>query len=326
MMGAGWLAAEGVEGVCQDCRMLRSLKIADGKLAECPPQEAQVLVYTAPNEGERKQLVEQYKIDEHTLASALDPDEQARLEFEPEHMALIFKQPKNYSSEDNYVFRVASTGLFLFKDRLLVVEADDLPLFDGKPFLRIGSLQDLLLKMLYRSIFHFVGHLKTINLIAAESEQQINTSMDNKYLFNLFTLEKSLVFYLSAINSNAKVFERLKLNAVKIVLAPDSLELLDDLIIENTQCYEQAEIYSNILSTMMDARVSIVSNNLNVLMKTLNIICIGIMAPTLVVSIFSMNVVLPWDWEHRQFAFWLILALAVVCVVSITYYFKRRRW
>ena len=85
----------------------------------------------------------------------------------------------------------------------------------------------------------------------------------------------------------------MKHNAAKIGFTPENLEFIDDMIIENSQCYEQAEIYSNILASMMDARVSIVSNNLNWLMKTLTIITIAIMLPTLVVSIFSMNVPFP---------------------------------
>ena len=99
--------------------------------------------------------------------------------------------------------------------------------------------------------------------------------MENRYLLNLFTLEKSLVYYLNAINSNGMVIEKIRHNAAKIGFSQESLELLDDIIIENDQCLKQAEIYSNILTGLMDARGSIVSNNLNVLMKTLNIITVG---------------------------------------------------
>ena len=304
--------------------MLRALKISNNRLVDCDVSEGQVLVYISPDETERRYLIDTLKIDEHTLHSALDPDEQSRLEFEPEHVAVIFKQPKNYSSEDNYVFRVASTGLFLFKDRLVIVAADDLPLFEGRPFTRLQSLPELMLKIIYRSVFHFVGHLKTINMISSELEQQVNTSMENRHLFSLFTLEKSLVFYLNAINANAKMIERIKNNAAKIGFAPESLELLDDLTIENTQCYDQATIYSNILSSLMDARASIVSNNLNTLMKTLTIITIGIMVPTLVVSAFSMNVEFPL--RTHPHAFWFILALAGVSVTSLILFFRWKRW
>ena len=303
--------------------MLLQYKFADGRVTPCDA-EGNVLAYVNPDERERKHLVDALKIDEHTLVSALDPDELARLEFEPEHLAVIFKRPRNYSSEERFVFRVASTGLFLFADKLVIVMAEQLPLFQGKQYARLASLQDLLLKMIYGSIYHFVEHLKIINTVSDALEEQINASMQNKYLLNLFSLEKSLVYYLNSINSNAKLIERLKNSAAKIGLGAEGVEFVDDMLIENGQCYEQAEIYSNILASMMDARVSIVSNNLNWLMKTLNIITIAIMLPTLVVSIFSMNVTFPGR-EHPGM-FWLILGLALVSVLAVRWVWWWKKW
>ncbi|MBM3314244.1 magnesium transporter CorA family protein [candidate division WOR-3 bacterium] len=163
-----------------------------------------------------------------------------------------------------------------------------------------------------------------MNAVSAELEGKINTAMGNKYLINMFGLEKSLTYYVAAINSNQMLIEKLKANHAKLGLTTEEAEFLDDIIIENNQCQRQAEIYSNILASMMDARASIVSNNLNVLMKTLNIITIGIMVPTLVVSIFSMNVRLPIPGEHRL-AFWCIIALAAVSLVGV-FYLWRRFW
>ena len=289
--------------------MVKNLQIVEGKLVECESAEAPVQVYIAPQGAERQYLLETLKIDEHTLASALDPDELSRLEFEPEHAAIILKRPKNYSSEDQYLFRVLPAGLFLFKNRLVIVVPDDAPLFDGKLFGKVQTPGDLLLRLIYRMIFHFEAHLKIINAISTELEGAINTSMQNESLLNLFTLEKSLVYYVNAIHSNGTVMEKIRTNAARLGLGPESVEMLDDIVIENSQCLKQADIYSNILASLMDARASIVSNNLNILIKKLNIITIIIMAPTLVVSIFSMNVVFPLR-DHPN-AFWLILAMAV---------------
>ncbi len=247
--------------------MLKQLYITDGKITDSGQGEALVWVYTAPDEAERKYLVEQLKIDEHTLNSALDPDELSRLEFEPEHAAMIFKRPKHYTAQDNFLFRVVSTGVFLFKDRLVIVRTDDASLFEGRPFIKMQTVQDVFLKLIYRAIAHFVEHLRAINMISGELEQQINLSMENKYLLNLFTLEKSLVYYLSAINSNAVLIEKLRNNAPKLGLTPENVEFLDDILIENSQCRGQTEIYSQVLSSLMDARASIISNNLNVRIK-----------------------------------------------------------
>ncbi len=304
--------------------MLKRYQIIEGRVAENQEAQSPILVFISPNDEEKRYLLEEFKLDEHTLHSSLDPDELSRMEFEPQHLAIIFKRPKNYSSEDQFLFRVTSTGVFLFKDRLIIVLSEDVPIFEGKYFTKINSLSGLMLKLVYRSIFHFLEHLKIINMISDSLEQKINTAMENKYLLNLFTLEKSLVYYLNAINSNSMLIEKLKYNTAKIGFSQDEAELLDDIIIENSQCYKQAEIYSNILAGMMDARVSVVSNNLNVLMKTLNIITIGIMVPTLVVSAFSMNVGIPF--AKHPFAFWIIMGFATVSVAGFYLLWRFKKW
>jgi magnesium transporter len=305
--------------------MVRTYAIVDNRIAESPDGTGPILVYTAPGEAERRMLVDTLRLDEHTLNSALDPDELARLEFEPEHAALIFKRPRNYSGREGIMFKVASCGAFLFRDRLLLVQSDDLPLFEGRQFARVGTLADVMLRLIYRSIFHFLEHLKVINSIQTELEQKVNEAMENRYLINLFGLEKSLVYYLSSINSNGLLVDKLKLSAAKLGLSAEEQEFLDDIIIENGQCFKQAEIYSNILASLMDARASIVSNNLNVLMKTLNIITIAIMVPTLIVSVFSMNVALPLNQSH-PLAFWAVLGLAGAALAVFMYVWWRKRW
>jgi magnesium transporter len=304
--------------------MLTQLYIRDGRLTETGEGDAPVWVYTAPDEAERRYLIDQIKLDEHTLNSALDPDELSRLEFEPEHAAVIFKRPKRYTAEDNFLFRVLSTGVFLFKDRVIIVRADDAALFEGRPFMKIQSVQDVFLKLVYRAITHFVEHLRGINLISNELEMQINIAMENKYLLNLFTLEKSLVYYLNAINSNGVLIERLRNAASKLGFSPENIEFLDDIWIENNQCRGQTEIYSQVLSGLMDARASIISNNLNVRIKTLTIITIGIMLPTLIVSIFSMNVRIPLGTHEH--AFWIIAVLAAGSAAAVAVLWRKFHW
>jgi len=304
--------------------MQRKLYISDGKVVDKGEGQATVFVYAAPDEAERRYLVEQLKIDEHTLNSSLDPDELSRLEFEPEHVAMILKRPKRYTAEDNFRFKVLSTGVFLFKDRLVVVMAEDASLFEGKPFMKIQAIQDIFLKLIYGAILQFVEHIKGINLISGELERQIDTAMENKTLLNLFTLEKSLVYYLSAFNSNGVLIEKIKNGVSKIGLSQENLEFLDDIVIENNQCRGQTEIYSQVLASLMDARASIISNNLNVRIKALTIITIAIMLPTLVVSIFSMNVKIPLAWH--EYAFWMISILATIPAVAVAVLWWKKRW
>jgi magnesium transporter len=303
--------------------MLKKFQVEDRKLVEVDDRESPFLVYVNPDEAEKKYLVETLKFDEHTLASALDPDELSRLEFEPEHVAIIFKRPRNYSAQDQFLFKVSSIGAFLFKDKLIIVVSEDVP-FNGIVFNRVPTPALLLLRLIYRSIFHYLEHLKIIRAMSDELQDKVSKSMENRHLLNLFTLEKSLVYYLNSINSNGVLIEKLRASAPKIGLGIEEQELLEDIHIENNQCYRQAEILSNVLSSLMDARASIVSNNINVLMKTLNIITIAIMVPTFVVSAFSMNVGIPMA-RHPQ-AFWLILGLALLSVVGFTLFWRYKRW
>ena len=304
--------------------MLRTLKISDGKLVECVDGDAVVYIYLTPDEEERKFLVEHFKIDEHTFNSSLDPDEPSRLEFEPEHIAMILKRPRHYVAEDEFMFKVLSMGVFIFSDRLVVVLAEDIALFDGKVFNRVTSVLDIMLKLIYRAISHFVEHLKAIHRISGDLEQQINVSMENRYLLNMFTLEKSLVYFLNATHSNAALINKLKACAAKIGFTQENIEFLDDISIENTQCLGQTDIFSQVLASMMDARASIISNNLNIRIKTLTLITIAIMLPTFVVSLFSMNVRIPLSQYHG--AFWIISSLAFSSALIVGFLWWRRKW
>ncbi len=303
--------------------MQKWYRLSDNRLVEGEGDDCPIQLFIAPDEEERRYLVDELQIDEHTLNSALDPDELARLEFEPTHVALIFKRPRNYSAADEFLFKVASIGLFLFDDRLVLVAAENDGIFDGRPMTKVRSLTHVMLRIMYLAISHFLGHLKVINMISEELEEKLNQSMENRYLLHLFTLEKSLVYYLNAIHSNGLVIEKMRNTAAKVGLSGEDLEYLDDTIIENNQCYKQAEIYSNVLSGLMDARASIVNNNVNVLMKTLNLITIAIMVPTFVVSAFSMNVAIPM--QKSPHAFLIVMGLAAVSVLGLLAIWRWKR-
>ncbi len=311
--------------------MRRFYTVENGLLVEQPGEPAPVTVYIAPEEPERRALIDREQLDEHTLLSSLDPDELARLEFEPEHAAMIFKRPCNHTitggAHSHLEFKVASVGLFLFRDRLIAVQSQDMPIYPGgRPVHnREFSIREVLLRMLYRTIMHFLEHLKAINMMVDAIEKEINQSSENRHLISLFALEKSLVYYVNAINSNGALLQKLRNNSGKIGFTPEEIEVLDDIIIENTQCGRQAQIYTNILAGMMDARASIVSNNLNVLMKTLTMITICLQLPTLVVSIFSMNLILPIP-SSSSWSFWFVIALSAFALLVFMAVWRWRKW
>ncbi len=304
--------------------MVRRYDIEQGVLIGSEHDEAPVVVYVAPTAEERGELVSRYGLDEHTVASSLDPEEQARVEFDPDCTAVILKRPQNVSSREEFLFKVCSVGAFLCGDRTVFVTAEDFPIFEGKQFQRVTTGTDILLKFIYRTIFHFYGHLKAMNAISGEIEQKINTSMENKYLINMFTVEKSLVYYLDALNSNAAVIERIRNHLARLQSAPELLDFLDDITIENRQCAKQAEIYSTVLGSLMDARVSIVNNNLNVLMKTLAKITLAVMIPTFVVSAFSINVAIPFQKNPQ--AFLMVMGASALSLAALLVIFRTKKW
>lgn len=303
-----------------ECGMLQSFAIEHEGLVESTTNPV-VWLLRAPSAEERTEILRLFPIDEHNLASALDPDEPARVESEPDHRVAIIKYPKNYSGKTQFLFKVASLGFFLFKDRLLVVAAENINPFAEKPCRNVRSVNDVFLKVFLGAIRHYQEHLKVISMISESIEEKINVSMDNKNILHLFSLEKSLVYYLNAINGNAYILDRLKAGAEKLgLLDATDQELLEDIIIENKQSFRQAEIYSNILASLMDARASLVNNNVNVLIKRLNLITICIMVPNLVFSVFSMNVLFPA--QHTVWAFWGILLTAVISVAVVLLWYR----
>ena len=159
-----------------------------------------------------KFLADTYDIDEHNLASSLDPDEISRIESEEDHTFLIWKRPTNFSAQEQFFFNVASVGFFIFKEKLLIVTKDDLSLFTSgiRGISRLNSVIDVLMQSLYATIHHFLEHLKIIKLISREVQEKINTSMENAHLIQMFNLSESLVYYLNAINANNVVLVKLR--------------------------------------------------------------------------------------------------------------------
>lgn len=268
--------------------MIKRYKIESGKLNEVSLKE-DIVVLINPDDNEKQYILGNFPIDSHNLNSALDPEEPARLELETDHAALIFKRPKNYSSKDHFLFKVSSMGLFLFNEKLIVVLSEDINLFSGKQYNSVSNVKEVFLKIIYSSIYHFVEHLKVINMVAEEIETKINKSMENKYLLHMFTLEKSLVYYVNAISANSFVLEKIRTHGSKIGFDEKLMEFLDDIAIENSQARSQADVHSQVFSNLMDARASVINNNMNIWLKNLTIITIAIAVPNFFASMGGMS-------------------------------------
>jgi len=301
-------------------------RLEGGRLISCDPSEATVIVYSVPTVDDEAEMQELYNIDFHTLQSSLDPDELSRLEFEADHAAIIFKRPKSFCADDNFLLKLTSTGVFVYEDHLVIVMPDEAPIFEGRVPFPVQGIQDVILRLLYQTTLHFEGHLKAINMLSESLERRISTSLENRYLLNMFALEKSLVYIINSIGSNGALLERMKTAAEKLGFDREQSGVLEDLIIENQQCYRRSEIYAQVIGGLMDARASIVSHNLNQLIKKFTIWTIAIMLANLIVSIFSMNVKIPGQDLPGWTAFLFINILAVGSGFAVLWLWKVRKW
>lgn len=301
--------------------MYKYYELIDGRVTPCSgTEEGKIAIYSDPTSEEKRFLIEEYGIDEHTLNSALDDDEISRVEYETNHVAVILKRPSNYTADRSLEFRVVSTGAFLFKDRIIIVQSEPTPLFEhGRIPIRGTSVPGILLRLLHHSTHHFLEHLRIIRTISDEIEAQIEFSVTNKALVNMFTLLKSLTYYESATSANLLLLAKMRNDARRIGFNEEEIDFLEDITVENKQCDNLANIYTGILTGMSDARVSVVSNNLAIIMKYLAIINIVFMPINVIVGMGGMSEFTAMTdhlwWPHAYSA----LIMIIVVVGYITY-------
>jgi magnesium transporter len=269
--------------------MINSFALSHGALQRVERLDAEVMLFSNPDAAERDLLHSHFKVDEHALASALDPDEVSRIEFHPDHLFLIWKRPENYSGGGSLAFEVSSCGLLFAPGQLLVIATDDTPLHGLGTRQPLNTPLDVLLDLLFSNIHHYLGHLKVIKLVARELQQKFNHSMQNQHLVQMFNLSESLIYYINALHSNGAVLTRLRNHAEKQHFGSEALGLIDDLIIENNQCYKQAEIYSTVFSGLIDARGNLMNNSINNLLRKLTLINVVFLPLNLIASIGGMS-------------------------------------
>ena len=270
--------------------MMNHYEIVDNRLIQSTQAAGHVLVAFAPNDNERTLLQEQFRLDDYDLSSILDPDEVPRLELAGERLLIIWKVPETATTvAESIDLGVRVVGVMLAQDNLAFVQATGDVSFTEREFRKVEDTKDVLLAFLLRTVRHFVGHLKVIKQISAELEKKITVSMENRHLLQMFSLSESLVYYMDAIEGNAAVLAKLRNIAGHQSFQGRHLEVLDDIILENGQAARQASIYSNVLSGLMDARGTIVNNNMNVLLKNLTLINVVFLPLNLVASIGGMS-------------------------------------
>jgi magnesium transporter len=295
--------------------MEKQFYILNGILADCDATKPQVIIYTNPDRNEIDRLVNECNIDEHNLNSSLDAEELGRMEYDSpgNHFVFILKRPVDVNLDESEHFGVMSVGCFLFPDKLIIVCRDEVRLFDARQVIQLQTLADVLVKIIYSMINKFHENLRLINMLSESLEMKINKSVENRYLLEMFKLEKSLVYYLDSISTNGTTFRKLNASSNRLGFDEENREVLDDIMIENNQLMRQAEMYSNILTELMDARSSIINNNMNMLIRKLTIISIVFMPLNIIASMGGMSEYtvftkkMSWPVSYGFFALGMIL-------------------
>jgi len=269
--------------------MILSYRIASEQLIQTQSDDAHVIVYLQPTDIEKDDLKRKFTLDPFDVEAIFDPDEVPRVENMQDGTFIIWKRPDNFSSALSLRFEVSSLGIAIRQNRVaLIVPRGELAM-TSREFKRIESIWDCILSVLLYTVRHYQGHLKAIKMMSQELQAKLVTSMENKYLLQMFELGEGLVYYHNALESNFVILSKLRTAADKLRLTPEQITLLEDVSIENQQASKQASIYSTVLSGLMDARGTIINNNMNVLLKNLTIINIVFLPLNLIASIGGMS-------------------------------------
>ena len=269
--------------------MIAAYQISSGHLSPSDMDAAQVLVYCQPTDAEKDDLQRQFALEPFDLEAVYDPDEVPRVENTPDGVFVIWKRPDNVSRGESMLFEVSSLGIAVRQGKVaFIVPRGDLSL-SGREFRQVDSVWDCVLHVCLHTVHHYQGHLKAIKMMSQQLQAKIVASMENRYLLQMFALGESLVYYYNALESNLTVLAKLRSAPDKLRLTADHVSFLDDVIIENQQASKQAGIYSTVLSGLMDARGSIINNNMNVLLKNLTIINVVFLPLNLIAGIGGMS-------------------------------------
>jgi len=282
-----------------------------------------------PTENEIELICSRLDLPINFIKDPLDDEERSRIEKEDGNVLIIVDYPYIARDETGLpIYETIPIGMIFTNDCFITVSLKDSPILDNfknnkKKDFYTNKKTRFALQLLFEISTYYLRYLKQINKISNEAERELHQSMKNKELYTFLTLEKSLVYFTTSLKSNKVVLDKiLRFNYLRMY--EEDKELLEDVIIENTQAIEMAETHSSILSGMMDAFASIISNNVNIAMKFLTSVTIILTLPTMVASFFGMNVKLPF--ANNEFGFVITLLIAVGLAGATAFFFWKKKY
>jgi magnesium transporter len=276
-------------------------------------------------------LSDKFDIPHDFLTDPLDIDERARYEKEEEIKLIIVNTPvlNDGYRNDEAIFITIPIGIILLEHHVLTITNSDNTIIeqfvDNKvKNVNVNDNSQFVLQIFEFNVLRFLNCLKKLNLKRNLLEKELYDSSRNQDLQQLLSIQKSLIYFVNSLSANELLKMKIKrTDLLGLKDNEDKTELLEDLIIDNSQALEMSNIYTNILSSTMETYSSIISNNLGMIMQRLTLITIILMVPTLVASFFGMNVPVPM--HQNNYSFLYIFLGSILMSVALAFFFRRKR-
>ncbi|HZG25387.1 MAG TPA: magnesium transporter CorA family protein [Chitinophagaceae bacterium] len=293
-----------------------------------PDTGAWVNVLPPLKQEEFSELSDGLEIPLDFFTDSLDIDERTRFEEEDNVKLIVIKTPteNNSFNESDAFYITIPICIILTHNQIVTVNSFENAAI--KKFLSTfqnrhpDNRKMMVLKIFEKVVQNFLEYLKEINQRRNALEQKLYDSNRNEQLLDLMRIQKSLVYFITALRSNELLLIKLERTNF-LALNDDEREFLNDLIVDNSQALEMSNIYTNILSSTLDAYASIIANNQNDVLKRLSVITIVLTFPVLVASIYGMNVPIPYS--HSPFAFYIPVLLSLAISLVIGWFFLRKK-
>jgi magnesium transporter len=307
--------------------MLTILKSGNQGVQELDRQAAGAWVNVIDPTPDEIARLEGWNIPPEMITYPLDLDEMARTEKDNGFTLILLRVPYFQGSGVDVPYTTIPLGIILTQEYIITICKIDHPLLQDFASMRVkgwttSKKNRFVLNIFWAASNRFLTYLRQINKIVDELEDQLQASTRNRELLEILKFQKSLTYFTTALRSNELMLERLQRSQMFAQYEEDQ-ELLEDVVTENQQAIEMTNIASTILSSMMDAFASIISNNLNVVMKALAAITIVLNLPAIVAAFYGMNVDLPFQKHPLAFVFTI---LSFILTGIAVYIFAKRDW
>lgn len=281
-----------------------------------------------PTEKECQEIEEKYDIDPDDLRAALDEEEASRISKEDNYTIILVDIPTLEEKDGKNRFVTIPASVIVHKDVLITVCLETTPILNftkkNKPDVDTQFKTRMVLTMLLENAKLFLKYLRQINKQSEQLEQVLHKSIENTTLLEMMELGRSLLYFNTSLKANTAVLEKLtKISSIKKY--EEDEDLMEDVLIENKQASEMADVYSGVINGMMDAYSSIISNNMNVVQKFLATASIVIAIPSIIFDAYGMNIAGFVPFEGMTHQFLMIILIALVASLVTVQYLKHKK-